>query len=64
MADELEYSGHRLLLVEQPGGGFLVEIAPLGGRQTIRTMTYQSSREAIAAAKRTIDQHPGHRRAS
>jgi hypothetical protein len=62
VADELEYSGHWLVVVEQPGGGFLVEIAPLGGPQTIRTMTYQSSREAIAAAKRTIDQHPQHRR--
>ncbi|MCP1838795.1 hypothetical protein ACVIHI_008283 [Bradyrhizobium sp. USDA 4524] len=51
MADELEYSAHRLVVIEQPGGGFLVEITPLGGGQTVRTMTYQSTLEAISAAK-------------
>ncbi|MHC2336259.1 hypothetical protein [Bradyrhizobium sp. USDA 4454] len=59
VSDNLEYSANRLVVVEQPGGGFLVEIAPLAGGQTIRTMTYQSTRQAIAAAKRTIDDHPG-----
>ncbi|WP_316399474.1 hypothetical protein [Bradyrhizobium sp. 33ap4] len=62
VADELEYSAHRLVDIEQPGGGFLVEITPLGGGQTVRTMTYQSTLEAISAAKRCIDKHPERRR--
>ncbi|MCA6105448.1 hypothetical protein [Bradyrhizobium australafricanum] len=62
MADELEYSAHRLVVIEQPGGGFLVEITPLGGGQTVRTMTYQSTLEAISPAKRCIDKHPERRR--
>ncbi|ODM85637.1 MULTISPECIES: hypothetical protein [Bradyrhizobium] len=62
MADELKYSAHRPVIIEQPGGGFLVEITPLGGGHTVRTMTYQRTQEAIAAAKRTIDKHPQDRR--
>ncbi|MGF6308845.1 hypothetical protein ABIB82_002482 [Bradyrhizobium sp. i1.8.4] len=62
MQDELQYCGHRLVVVEQPGGGYLVEIVTPSDRQTIRTMTYQSTREAIAAAKKTIDKHPEDRR--
>ncbi|WP_143270899.1 MULTISPECIES: hypothetical protein [Bradyrhizobium] len=62
MANELEYSAHRLVIIEQPGGGFLVEITPLAGGSTVRTMTYQSTQEAITAAKRTIDKHPQDRR--
>ncbi|WP_316399542.1 hypothetical protein, partial [Bradyrhizobium sp. 33ap4] len=37
-----------LVVIEQPGGGFLVEITPLGGGQTVMTMTYQSTQEAIS----------------
>ena len=62
MTDELEYLAHRLVIIEQPGGGFLVEITPMAGGQTIRTMTYQRTQEAITAAKRTIDKHPEVRR--
>ncbi|MGN8549557.1 hypothetical protein ACQPTN_35000 [Bradyrhizobium sp. 13971] len=50
MTDELEYLSHRLVIIEQPGGGFLVEATPIAGAQTIRTMTYQRTQEAIAAA--------------
>jgi hypothetical protein len=62
VTDELEYLAHRLVIIEQPGGGFLVEVTPIAGGQTIRTMTYQRTQEAIAASKRTIDKHPEGRR--
>ncbi|WFU34435.1 hypothetical protein QA635_08480 [Bradyrhizobium brasilense] len=39
-----------MVIIEQPGGGFLVEATPIAGAQTIRTMTYQRTQEAIAAA--------------
>ncbi|WGS19326.1 MULTISPECIES: hypothetical protein [unclassified Bradyrhizobium] len=54
----IEYRGHRLLVIEQPGGGSLVEITPLAGGQAIRTMTYQTSQEALAAARANVDSHP------
>ena len=41
--DESEYIGYRFALVQQPGGGTLVEITPPSGGQTLRTLTYQSS---------------------
>ena len=53
--DESEYIGYRFALVQQPGGGTLVEITPPGGSQTLRTLTYQSSHEAIAEAKTIVD---------
>ncbi|WP_157113420.1 hypothetical protein [Bradyrhizobium embrapense] len=59
VTDELLYRGHRLVVIEQPGGGSLVEITSLSGGQTIRTMTYQGRQEAIALAKQNIDKHPG-----
>ncbi len=54
----IEYRGHRLVVVEQPGGGSLVKITPLAGGQTVRTMTYQTSQEALAAARANVDSHP------
>lgn len=59
--DEIEYQEHRLTIVEQRGGGYLVEITPLAGGPTIRTQTYQSTQEAIAKAKATIAKHPNTR---
>jgi hypothetical protein len=59
--DDIEYQGHRLRIVAQRGGGYLVEITPLAGGPTIRTQTYQSTQEAIANAKTTIAKHPGKR---
>ena len=46
MQDELQHRGNRLLVIEQPGGGYLIEIVTPDG-QTISTMTYQSTRLAI-----------------
>ncbi|MGY3445330.1 MULTISPECIES: hypothetical protein [unclassified Bradyrhizobium] len=57
-AEPIEYQGHRLTIVEQRGGGFLVEITPLAGGPPIRTQTFQSTQEAIARAKATIEKHP------
>ena len=62
MSDALEYQSHRLAVIEQPGGGFLVEITPPAGGQAIRTVTYQSRQQAIAEAKANIDKHPQARR--
>ncbi|MGF6307413.1 hypothetical protein ABIB82_001441 [Bradyrhizobium sp. i1.8.4] len=59
--DDIEYEGHRLTIVEQRGGGYLVEITPLDSGPTIRTQTYQSTQEAIAKAKATIAKHPSKR---
>ena len=53
--DETEYKGHRLVIVQQPGGGSLVEITPFEGGQTLRTLTYQSTDEAIAEAREIVD---------
>ncbi|WP_244065238.1 hypothetical protein [Bradyrhizobium sp. Ce-3] len=58
-ADRIEYLGHHLTIVEQRGGGYLVEIAPPAGGPSIRTQTYPSTQEAIAKAKTTIEMHPG-----
>jgi hypothetical protein len=60
--DEIEYKSHRLIVLEQPGGGFLVEATPLAGGQTLRTKTYQSSREAIEEAETNIDKYDNGRR--
>ncbi|QOZ34121.1 hypothetical protein XH92_22685 [Bradyrhizobium sp. CCBAU 53421] len=57
-ADRIEYQGHQLTIVEQRGGGYLVEIVPLAGGPLIRTQTYPSTQEAIARAKSTIETHP------
>lgn len=62
MSDEFEYQSHQLAVIEQPGGGFFVEITPSAGGQTIRTVTYQSRQQAIAEAKTNIDKHPQARR--
>ncbi|MCC8945338.1 hypothetical protein H8A97_09545 [Bradyrhizobium sp. Arg62] len=56
MTDELEYLAHRLVIIEQPGGGFLVEATPIAGAQTIRTMIYQRTQED-RCSERTIDKH-------
>ncbi|WP_456733072.1 hypothetical protein [Bradyrhizobium sp. USDA 3364] len=58
-AERIEYQGYQLKIVEQRGGGYLVEIAPLAGGPSIRTQTYPSTQEAIAKAKTTIETHPG-----
>ena len=57
--ERIEYQGHHLTIVEQRGGGFLVEITPVAGGPSIRTQTFQSTQEAIARAKATIEKHPG-----
>ncbi|WP_194469775.1 hypothetical protein [Bradyrhizobium sp. CCBAU 51753] len=62
MPDDLEYRSHQLAVIEQPGGGFFVEITPPAGGQIIRTVTYQSRQQAIAEAKANIDKHPHERR--
>jgi hypothetical protein len=55
--NEIEYRNHRLAVIEQPGGGSMVEITPLAGGQTLRTKTYQTSREAIAEANSMVDRY-------
>ncbi len=62
MEDETEYRGHRLVVIEQLGGGHLVEITPPRAGQTLRTMTYQSVREAIDEAKTIADRYPNGKR--
>jgi hypothetical protein len=50
------YRGHQLKAIEQPNGMWMVEIVPIGGGgREAMTQPYALQDDAMAAARRTLD---------
>ncbi len=50
-----DYKGHQLTAVEQPQGGWVAQLVTVGGFGKLLTMALPTQSEAMAAARRTID---------
>lgn len=49
------YRGYQLTARDQPGGGYQVEIGPVGSDRTVFTQKFAKLQDALASARHYVD---------